>query len=77
MGFQPQVGKKSIIIVPRSIGTILDNTQETDVSEKRLAWNFNMQIVTRKATVPERNQMKMTYFSEDIICTQIICTPIH
>lgn len=41
--------QKSIIIVPQHIGTILDNTQEIDLTKKRLAWNFNMQIVTSEA----------------------------
>lgn len=55
-----------------------NNTQEVDVLEKRLAWNFNMQIVTRKVIVPERNQGKITYFFEHLcMCVHIICTRIH
>lgn len=43
--------QKHIIIILQSTGTNLNNPQEKDVSQRRLAWNFNIKITTRKTAV--------------------------
>jgi len=71
--------QKGIIIIPQSTGTILDNTQETDVSEKRLVWNFNVQNATRKAKHQKgiKGRLYMSLNTDVCMCVHIVCTQIH